>query len=173
MKEIPKIEIEDTIPQNASPEPAPNQPVSKRNKKKILLSVLLGLIGLGVLIGIPLLNVANKAKAVYRQGMVLKDSLKSKDLKQISKQIETTRKDLDSLKSAINILTPLRIIPFIGVYQSDAVHMVKAGEAGFDAAESVVKSVEPYADLLGLSGEAKWVVEKRQPKTESVFWSPH
>ncbi|PIY65352.1 hypothetical protein COY91_02980 [Candidatus Shapirobacteria bacterium CG_4_10_14_0_8_um_filter_39_15] len=152
MEEIPKIEIQDTDTQEQ-----PVGLVSKEaGKKKILFRILpiilVVVIGIGVLVGLPLLNVVNKAKVVYAQGMVLKDSVKTKDLQKISQEIKTTRADLDSLKQALNLLTPLRIIPFVGVYQSDATHMVNAGEAGFDAAELVVKAVEPYSDLLGLFG---------------------
>lgn len=165
MEEIKKIEIQDTIPEEQPEVTVPETvavdalietPKENSRKKKILSIVLIVLliilVGGGVLVGLPVLNIVNKAKIISKQGTVLKESLKSKDLKQISAQLKTTRADLDSLKNSVNALVYLKFVPFAGSYQSDAVHMLNAGEAGFDAAELVVKAIEPYADLLGLSG---------------------
>ena len=96
---------------------------------------------------------------VYGKIMQLKKSVsaltaagKSQDLIKIKSELAKTKSSLKALKSSFVIIAPFKLVPFFGSYVSDANHLVNAGLYGMDAADIVLTTVEPYADLLGITG---------------------
>lgn len=100
---------------------------------------------------VPSFFILKNAKGVYSQAWLLEEAMRLKDLKMVKEQIWQTRDSLGKLEGSLKPIAWTRFIPFIGVYEVDAVHLVRAGEAGLEAAEIVVAAVEPYADIIGLS----------------------
>lgn len=96
--------------------------------------------------------VFKQTKVVYEQVLSLKVVAKTKDLKAVKEEIIFTRESLSGLENSLKPLNWVGFLPFLGAYQKDALHLVRAGEASLEAAEIVVAAVEPYADIIGLSG---------------------
>ena len=154
---IPQIKVNDApVAQNGSvvsdPVAQVNQDVSIKPRKKGLLIVL-------VVIGVILLYSIVSGLFVYSKAMRLKKSVsglvaagKSQDLNKIKSELVNTKSSLKALKSSFVAISPFRIVPFFGSYISDMSHLVNAGLYGMDAADIVLTTVEPYADLLGLTG---------------------
>ncbi len=144
MEEIKKIEIQ-----------SEEQPKKRIFKKKWLWGVILGFLAVFILTFIPAFLVINKIKAVYRQTLKLTEVAKTKDLKLASQQISETRKSLGSLEKSLKPLFWVKFVPFIGAYEADAEHLIRAGEAGLEAGEIIIGAVEPYSDIIGLTGGEK------------------
>lgn len=152
MEEIKKIEIESTEPV------IEKQEVKKRGRKKWLLVLLVPLfllITLGVAIAIPVYAITNKSRVVIAEAQQLKAATQTKDLKVIAERMTATRKALRDLDDSVNALSWLGSFPLVGPYQKDAVHFVKAGEAGLEVGDIVLTAIAPYADILGFTGGAQ------------------
>jgi hypothetical protein len=173
LKKIEVIEDEKVPPKEETTEEVVKEPVEEKKGKRLRLRPRLSLKGnlfkkrkiWGLVAGlavvlvvfvlaavIPGLIVINKARAVYQESQGLIEAVKAKDLKLISERTTASKEKLASLESSLRPLAWVRFIPFIGAYEADAVHLVRAGEAGLEAAEIVVKTIEPYADIIGFAG---------------------
>lgn len=124
-------------------------------KKKWFLGLVIGLVILFLAAFIPGVIVLTRVQAVYQESMTLMEVVKGKDLKLISEKITSSKEKLKALDSSLTPLAWTRLIPFIGAYEADAVHLVRAGEAGLEAAEIIVQAIEPYADIIGFAGGAE------------------
>ena len=116
-------------------------------------------IGFAIFIAVLILLIVIPGFLVYQRGVTLVGSVKkleastkTQDLSQIRQSLDSTKKDLASFKTAYILVSWTRIIPFAGAYVSDLGHAINAGQAGIDATDSVLVTIEPYADLLGLKG---------------------
>lgn len=137
---IPQIKVSDI----------PAVPVKKSKKSLLIVLAVLGAI---------LIYSAVSGLIVYGKAMSLKKTVnslmaagKSQDLVKIKTELVKTKSALKALKSSFVVISPFRLVPFFGSYISDANHLVNAGLYGMDASDVVLKTIEPYADLLGLTG---------------------
>ena len=139
---IPQIKVDDLPAQNVSPKP----------RRKGLL-IALGVVGI-ILIYLSLssLIVYSKATQLKKTVSALMVAGKSQDLVKIKSELTNTKSSLKALKSSFVIISPFRIIPFLGSYISDASHLINAGLYGMDFSDIVLTTIEPYSDLLGLTG---------------------
>lgn len=160
--QIPQIKVEDkpvvapvSEPPSAEPlvrpveTPATPPPVKKPRK-----ALLIGLAALGVLLVYSLISgliVYKKAIALKSSAMALVAATKSKDLAKIKTELVNTKSSLSSLKTASKLISFGRIVPFLGGYVADLGHALNAGQYGLETTDIVLTTVEPYADLLGLS----------------------
>jgi len=144
MEEIKKIEIQ-----------TEEKPKEKVFKKKWFLGAILGLVLVLFLILVSTFLVVGKIKTVYQQTKKITDVAKSKDLKLISQQIVETKKSLKDFEKSLRPLFWVKFIPFVGAYKADIDHLIRAGEAGLEAGEIIVGAIEPYSDIIGLSGGEK------------------
>lgn len=126
--------------------------ITKKKSKKVLWIVLSVL---GVLLVYSLIS----GFIVYRKAMALKASVnsltanaKSNDLTKIKAGLVRTQSSLEALRSSFVLISWTRIIPFFGSYVADATHVINAGKYGIEAADVVLTTIEPYSDLLGLTG---------------------
>jgi len=85
------------------------------------------------------------------------DAVKKQNIELASDELSKTRKDLTQIQKDLPGLGILKFIPFVNLYYSDSEHIVKAGFHGLDAAEVLIESVKPYADILGLKGQGSFV----------------
>ncbi len=130
---------------------ANNQLSTKPRKKGLIIALVV----LGVVFAYSIIS----GLIVYSKGIGLKKSVnalmdagKSQDLNKIETELSKTKTSLKKLKSSFVLISPFRIIPFFGSYVSDANHLINAGLYGMDASDIVLTTIEPYADLLGLTG---------------------
>ncbi len=121
-------------------------------KKKKFWGLIGVLVFLFLVTFIPGLIALTRVRAVYQESMSLVDAVKAKDLKLMGEKVTSSKEKLKALDSSLTPLAWTRFIPIIGAYEADAVHLVRAGEAGFEAAEIIVQTIEPYADIIGFAG---------------------
>lgn len=160
---IPKIEVENTGPsvdvpksppgpESPPPSLTPAVPTKPSSRKKVW-------IGVGIFLLLFLAYNLVAGLFVYQKGKKLMDSVnklaasaQTKDLAKIKTEVGNTKKSLTSFGTTFRLLSWAKIIPYYGGYVRDAGHAITAGEAGLGAGDIVLTTVQPYSDLLGLSG---------------------
>lgn len=156
---VPKIDITkaETPQAPVSVEEKAKEIINPRASKKKWLKVLLylGIFLLAFLVYNVLagLLIYQKANKLVGSAKVLSQAAKEQNLTKIRSEIASTRKSLDSLAGMYKLVSWEKFLPYAGGYISDGDHVIKAGQAGLSAGESVVTTMEPYADLLGFSIE--------------------
>src|SRR4030042_5231555 len=151
---VPKVEIPAAVP-TATPKTNFLKSLPKISfagkGRKIAIGVGIFLLAFIVLIVIPGLSVYGKSKALYKQPQALAASAKGQNLQAMKAEIGKTKTSLTSLRSSFTFIYWTKFIPFIGSYVADAEHGLKAYGYGLDAAEITLTTVEPYADILGIT----------------------
>lgn len=136
----------------------------KGKSTKITLVVLVFLILLAVAVTIPALPFIASAQKTEFQAKKALDALKKQNISLAQTEFKKTREDLIDTQKAFGGLVVYKIIPVLGTYIDDGDHLIKAAFHGLDAADILVASIEPYADVLGLKGQGSFVggtAEKR------------
>jgi hypothetical protein len=128
----------------------------KRKLPRVFLFTGIALIAVIIVSSLLVLPVAlslkNSVTQVQTNLSALNAAISAKDLPLVSQRITQTKSSVESVKKDFSKLFWLKPFPFVGVYVSDAQSGSKAAEAGVEAAEIVVKTIEPYSDILGLKG---------------------
>ena len=96
---------------------------------------------------------AIQAKETYAEAQLVYDALKKQNLVEAEAKIKTTKEKLQSTQNLYNRFVWVKYIPFAGSYWKDGDHLLKAGNSGLNAAQTLVETINPYADILGFSGE--------------------
>jgi len=128
--------------------------------KKILAAIIiiLFLVFLSVFsVILPGFKTYQDAKKTYAQVKLVESAIKVQDVDLAATQLQQTRVELTQTQKDLNSMFLLKFIPIANWYYSDATHLVKAGFYGLDAANILVESVKPYADVLGLKGKGSFV----------------
>ncbi len=125
------------------------------NLKRLgILGVILIIIGvLFVYVAIRAFAVYGKADKVYDQAKKAADAAKNQNIILAREELVKTRDAADGLKRELTSIGFARYIPLLGLYISDAEHMINAGVHGINAAIVTADSLIPYADVLGLKGK--------------------
>jgi len=121
-------------------------------KKKLLAIAGLVLAVLIIVTGLLSFNVYRKAKVLEGELKTLIAISTSQDFSLIKPQLEKVEKSLSSLSGSYKLISYLKIVPLLGSYVSDGQHALKAAEYGVDMGYIVLDTAEPYADLIGFSG---------------------
>lgn len=119
----------------------------------IALVVLVVAVVLGLAVGLPLYKTYQDAQKAYAQAKVLKDVAKEQDIAKITAALVTTQQELSLVQNDLKAVSWARILPFLGIYISDAAHGLNAAGYGLESAQILSRAIEPYADLLGLKGQ--------------------
>jgi len=157
-----KISLEETTPGKMSEETVDLKEAVDMPKKKskkwlktalgvvLVVLVVVGLVGGFLLISFKdlLAEKGNLEKTIEE----IKVGAKEQDLAKVQKGVEETRANLLVFEQKSSKISWLKTLPFLGNFVGDMEHGVKAGVAGLEATELVVKALEPYADILGLAG---------------------
>ena len=127
-------------------------------KKKILGTI--GVIGVLILLTAGVLGVL--VHRIYKQALVVQSSAQSlvtatgdQNLPQIKSELENTKNSLSELSNSYKSISWMRVIPFVGLYVSDGQHALNAAGYGIEATEILIDTVEPYADIIGFTSDAK------------------
>lgn len=123
----------------------------------ILAIIFVVSILIGILLILPLKNIYDSAQKTGKVGKEVALSFKNQDLENGSTKLKELRQNIQDLKSSIDKLSILKIIPIIGNYESDAQHLVNAAQAVVEGGQIAVDTLTPYADLLGLKGKSTFV----------------
>lgn len=162
VKEFSKIDLDET------PEAVTATPARKRKSfrfgmvSRILLGVVVFLVVLGVL---SIFTVVLPAQKVYRSAMKTKaqaqlaaDALKKQNVELASTELAKTKKELQQTQKDLQAIAFLKYVPIANGYYNDADHLIKAGFSGIDAGITLIDSIIPYADVLGLKGKGTFVM---------------
>lgn len=160
---IPKIEVDKPVFQDeAAMQEIANTPTKPQEKSpnlklkfKLNKKVLIGIGGLLLVIifalVIPVVASWLKARVLAKSVNNLTQAAHSQDIAALKKEIPNTKAKLESFGKTFRFLGWTSVIPYLGDYTKDVNHVVKAGGAGLDAGEMILTTIEPYADVLGLS----------------------
>lgn len=117
------------------------------------LSIVVGIvIILLVLISIPAYATYKKGLETYRSAKLITAAVKAQNVAQASDEIAKTQTLLKQTQGDFHWLLPLKFVPIVGWYYSDADHLMNAADDGLTSAQTIATSLEPYADVLGLKG---------------------
>ncbi len=161
---------EDTITGVSSDPAAPTTPVKSRLKKswskrsKILLIslllLLLSFISTASVLGFysyrVVLSLREQATIGETQAREAYQLFKAQDLPGAKSKIADLQKTVDTTNSLYGKLSFARYMPIARGYYTDGQHGMNAAQAGLRAAEQSMAAVEPYADVLGFTGEGSF-----------------
>jgi len=161
MEGFNKIDLEAAPSRPADPIIINNRPKARRSlpkKSLIVLAVLAAvLLVFGLILIVPVQKAISDAKATFAQIKITVDALKKQNIAQASIELDKTKEKLTQTQKSLDAMGYLGFIPIVGIYYSDAQHLVKAGFYSLDAARVLIDSIEPYADVLGLKGQGSFV----------------
>ncbi len=128
-------------------------------KKKMLLGVLIvvGLIlGIGGGVGFYTYRVAQQLKFSLTQTEVtvraVADQFKSQNLPGAKAEYEKISGQIDTMEAQLNQLVFLSHLPISSKYWQDGQAIIRAARSGEVAGDKFITTIEPYSDVLGLSG---------------------
>lgn len=142
--------------------------VKKLRNRKVYAGVGIFFLIIVLLIVIPGILTVISAKKTYTQARITAATLKRQDIDQGSIELAKTRVALQDTQKKLSYLFILRVIPGANIYYNDATHLVKAGFYSLDAADTLVNSIKPYADVLGLKGQGSFVAGSAQDRIEKA-----
>ncbi|HYK07905.1 MAG TPA: DUF4012 domain-containing protein [Candidatus Eisenbacteria bacterium] len=151
--------------------------VSMRSKKRLKLGrksyIALGVLGFVVLfvlfgIIIPGFAALNQAKKTYAVAKVAIASLKQQNVEDASTQLAAVRPELLKTQKSVQNMGYLNFVPLMNFYYSDVLHLTNASVYGLQAAQILVDSIKPYADVLGLKGAHSFVGGSAQDRIQTA-----
>lgn len=170
---IPKIE-----PNNTSGESFPEaKPVNLEARKcqsclKISGLVLLLLFFFVTLSGLLFFRVYQKGVQFYASLRKVRAAVQAQNLPKIKSELQNSKSSLSELQGAYKSVSWMKVVPFFGLYISDGQHAINAGDYSIEAAEILIDTIEPYADIIGFtegSQQAKTGQETTQDRIDFVI----
>lgn len=128
---------------------------SKRRLKKIILLLLLLLLPLIIAVAAsayPLLQIKAQTPAVETSAREVYDALKHQNLILAREKLGNTKSSLDSIAHSYHLLSWYQFTPLRWHYL-DGQRALAAAQSGLQAADTLLASIEPYADVIGFTGE--------------------
>ena len=131
----------------------------KKFKFRYVLIPLAIIFGLVLIVGIygymTYKSLMPSVNALQQTGSQLAASIQGQDLGAAKTEVQTLSQQLATLDSKYQTVHWTTVIPFLGNYTKDGQHALNAGKSLISAADTLIASVSPYADLLGFkTGEA-------------------
>lgn len=139
--------------------------ISQKYKRAIIAAGLVFLLFILALV-IPLVLVYQKAKAFYQTSLGVMAATQAQNLPQVKNELQKTKDSLSNLQDSFRFLSWTKFVPFFGGYTRDAQHGLNAAGYGLEAAEILVTTIEPYADIIGFTGVAEEEEGDGQKTTE-------
>jgi len=149
--EINPIEVTEKAKSNVNKLSLLKKLVGKKYSK-IVVAIFLLLIIFTLSILIPGLTIYKKTKALYAGALTLKAAIDSQNLSEIKSKLDETKKQLNEVQKSYKFLAWIKLIPVLSSYWKDGNHVLVAASHGFEAAEILIATIEPYADIIGLIG---------------------
>ena len=134
--------------------------IKNKSKKRIFKFLIPIFIIIVILLGFTAIQV----NAVYQQGKKTQASaelamqaIRDQNIDAAKDALVTTKDELTKTRSLYAQLFLPRFTPIVRSYYKDGEHMLTAADAGIDAGIITTEALIPYADLLGLKGDSKFV----------------
>lgn len=140
-----------------------NQKKNKGNKRKlkIFFFILFGLIillaGAGGLAAFQAKAVMNQAQKTIQSAREVYNAGKNQDLVTANQKLDEVKSNLDQTQKRFQALKWTSWIPIVGNYWHDGDHAFKAAQEAVEAADILADTIEPYADVLGFTGQGSFM----------------
>lgn len=119
----------------------------------IVPAVLLGFfLIIGVWLGIVGYRTYGHVQAVSQHASAIGAAVETRDLALAQSELDQTKEALSAAQASFAGAKPLSYLPFLGTYLRDVEHAFAAGQEGVAVGNQIIVALEPYADVLGLSG---------------------
>jgi len=139
-------------------------PVKSKRKLKVILAVF-GVIFLLILAsGVPAFLTFKKGQQVISEVQGISTAFQNQNLDEAANKILAANKRLDAAQKQFQWLKWSKFIPFFGNYYRDGERIFKAGFAGLDAGDVLIKAIKPYADVIGFEGGDSLQTETAEEK---------
>jgi hypothetical protein len=97
-----------------------------------------------------------KADDVKISGQEVYDAMKTQNLVLADEKLQALHGKVDAFSSEYKTLGWMGALPIVNKYYADGTHGLNAGYAGMNAAQTMLKAIEPYADVLGFKGQGSF-----------------
>lgn len=130
-----------------------------KNKRVFVAVMVIVLLLLGFLafLGFKARIIYQDGQKAYQQVKLTAAAFKQQNIVQAKEETVKTQDQLNVLKKDLDSISFVRFIPPFSFYYNDAVHLVNASSHGVSAGITVVDTLIPYADVLGLKGKGSFV----------------
>lgn len=178
MEEFKKIDLvsANTPTSSAGEKKSFNAPKLPKFKLPTKGAPLIALVVVGVLalifffaVLLPAQRTYASARKTYDQAKKALDAIKKQNVALAGEELVKTKAELVETQKSLHAMGYAQFIPLVGWYYSDADHMVKAGFEGIDAAITLVDSIKPYADVLGLKGQGSFVMGSAEDRIKTAI----
>ena len=179
MEELRKIDLEKEYAPVANKQPVPRQPIALRNnlpipvkkskRRTVILLISAFLMGFLIIgIGLSAQKTYSSALATYKQAKLAWSAIKNQDVELAAGELAKTKQELEKTQKNLQSFSYARFIPLVGIYYSDADHLIKAGLHGINAATIIIDAVAPYVDVLGLKGKGSFVMGPAEERIKTA-----
>ena len=136
-------------------------------KNKYFVSILLFLIVfLFFFAVIPIIKIRSKGQILIKSAKQLKASFSRNDIDLLDKDLITFSKQYEALRNDAKMLYWSSFIP----YGADFKNKIEAGKYAIMAAETTVKAIKPYADLIGFKkGESSFIEKSSEDRLQTAI----
>lgn len=174
MSGFEKIDLDlksNTVPTEENMPRKSSRKFNFKNKKKaiIITAAIVLLLLVGVVL--PVVSVAKSVKSTFLQAKLLSLAIKQQNIEAASSELTKTQAALKDTKKKMGRIFYFRFIPVVNFYYNDATHLLNAGEEGLKAGVTVVESLKPYADVLGLQGQGTFVGGSAEDRIKTAVLS--
>lgn len=148
---------------NTQPPMIPSIPQKKRRWPKVL-AIVGGILAVLLLVGgvvgffgyTKVRALKGKADDLKTSGKEAYDAIKSQNLVLAATKLDEVKGKMDAFAAEYKTIAWVGAVPVLNAYYRDGQHGITAGYAGLDAGQTLVKAVEPYADVLGFKGQGSF-----------------
>jgi hypothetical protein len=124
------------------------------NKQMKIVSIVLAGVGVVlILLGLSAFDAYKKAKVLVDDVKIVEAAVNAQNITQIKSGLDKVNTDLVTLQKSFNNFGWVKVVPIAGAYWRDGDSAIKAGIYALDAAKETVVAVEPYADIIGFTGD--------------------
>ncbi len=132
-------------------------------KKKVLLIVMavmaliIGLLAAGAIYTLSVINnLKSQASSLQVTAKSAYTAFKEQNLVKVKTELGNVDKELNTFTQTYHQLAFWKYVPVARSYYLDGEEGLAAGRDGLNAATTAVQAIEPYADVLGFSGEGSF-----------------
>ncbi len=139
MKQFPKIKF----------------PFKKKKLLVIFTSIIIILLVVGIISGLLVYRVYQKARVVESEVKDLIAATQQQDIVTIKEELSQVQSSVLDLKKTYTTVSWMKIIPYFGRFVVDGEHGLNAATIGLEAADIVVETITPYADMIGFAPDSE------------------
>jgi len=125
--------------------------IFKGKRVKVIIGIIITFLFIFILNTIFVFNIYKKGQALKDSALLVKVAFGQQSLPKVKSELEQTKISLADFEKAYKKIAWMKFVPFLGSYVKDGQHAINAANYGFEAADIVVVTIEPYADIIGFA----------------------